>query len=246
MANVLIGSDPEVFLSQNGQIISAIGLIGGDKKAPVPVVDGALQEDNVLAEVNITPAASVGEFISRLRSVLNTLQNVTKSDIVIKPSHVFEKEYLMSIGGKAMTFGCEPDYCVYSGRNPRPSPYSCLRTAGGHIHVGSDDIDPVALVKTMDRLLALPSLFMDTDQQRRERYGKAGCYRLKPYGVEYRTLSNFWLQSEELMTWAYNTTIKAVEEHKKWNFDDDNLVVEAINTYNLDLANDLIHSYEVQ
>ena len=37
-------------------------------------------------------------------------------------------------------------------------------------------------------------------------YGKAGCIRVKPYGVEYRTLSNAWLNSEELMAWVFRAT----------------------------------------
>ena len=43
-------------------------------------------------------------------------------------------------------------------------------------------------------------------------YGKAGCIRYKPYGVEYRTLSNAWLKNEKLMRWAYRNTVKGVNE----------------------------------
>ncbi len=38
--------------------------------------------------------------------------------------------------------------------------------------------------------------------ERRENYGRAGEYRLKPYGIEYRTLSNFWLRSYQLMSFV--------------------------------------------
>jgi hypothetical protein len=43
-------------------------------------------------------------------------------------------------------------------------------------------------------------------------YGAAGAFRPKPYGVEYRVLSNAWLQSEELMAWVYRTTTKAITD----------------------------------
>ena len=58
----------------------------------------------------------------------------------------------------------------------------------------------------MDFFLGLPSLAYDNDKLRREMYGKAGCYRPKPYGVEYRTLSNAWLKSEKLMRWVFRNT----------------------------------------
>ena len=43
-------------------------------------------------------------------------------------------------------------------------------------------------------------------------YGKAGCLRYKPYGMEYRTLSNFWLNSKELMAWVYQQTVNGVSQ----------------------------------
>jgi hypothetical protein len=41
-------------------------------------------------------------------------------------------------------------------------------------------------------------------------YGQAGAFRIKPYGMEYRVLSNAWLQTPELMGWVYDNTIKAL------------------------------------
>src|SRR3546814_9474953 len=38
-------------------------------------------------------------------------------------------------------------------------------------------------------------------------YGAAGAFRTKPYGVEYRVLSNAWLKDSKLMSWVYKNTI---------------------------------------
>src|SRR3546814_7881426 len=38
-------------------------------------------------------------------------------------------------------------------------------------------------------------------------YGAAGAFRTKPYGVEYRVLSNAWLKDSNLMSWVYKNTI---------------------------------------
>jgi hypothetical protein len=67
------------------------------------------------------------------------------------------------------------------------------------------------LVKQLDCFLGLPSLLWDGDTARRKMYGAAGAFRPKPYGVEYRVLSNAWLLSEERMRFVYNQTVSAVD-----------------------------------
>lgn len=63
-----LGCDPECFLlDKDGNVVSAIGKIGGSKYEPKPVLENygkgfALQEDNVLLEYNIPPANSFDEF----------------------------------------------------------------------------------------------------------------------------------------------------------------------------------------
>ena len=63
----------------------------------------------------------------------------------------------------------------------------------------------------MDLFLGVPSVTLDSDTRRRELYGKAGAYRAKDYGVEYRTLSNFWIWKDSLKDWVYDQTQKAVD-----------------------------------
>ena len=93
-----------------------------------------------------------------------------------------------------------------------------MRTASGHVHIGwgkemTDHNEQArAAAVQMDFYLGLPSLFYDNDTRRRSMYGKAGCYRLKPYGVEYRTLSNAWLLSRERMAWVFNQVQEGMKQ----------------------------------
>lgn len=62
---------------------------------------------------------------------------------------------------------------------------------------------PDLVIPMMDILVGIPSVLIDRDPDARIRrlvYGKAGCFRWQPHGLEYRTLSNFWLRSYWLMS----------------------------------------------
>lgn len=220
LSNVTVGADPEVFVATNdGSITSAIGHVGGSKVFPRPVTDGGVQEDNVLAEFNINPAKSKMEFIHNMDSVMTDLKRILETNElqpIIIPSHRYTEEQLQSFGPNAMEFGCSSEWNAWTDRTlPKPKAEGhTLRTAGGHIHVGYDNphtLTNISLVKMLDYVIGLPSVLIDTDKQRRKLYGKAGSMRHKDYGVEYRTVSNFWLSSQELMSWVYDRTLWATQ-----------------------------------
>lgn len=227
MNKVLIGADPETFVGSGSRILSAIGHVGGTKESPRKVNLGALQEDNVLFEFNIDPAASLAEFQRNIRSVLSQGSDVLGlSGLSVIPkvsSHRYQEDELRSFGESAFVFGCEPDFNAWtSDMNGKPKASDPgLRTAGGHIHIGYSHLESPSmelnyqLVQMCDILLGLPSVLMDNDDERRELYGKAGSLRHKMYGVEYRTLSNFWIFSDELMGWAYESAVAAYEQRAK-------------------------------
>jgi hypothetical protein len=55
---------------------------------------------------------------------------------------------------------------------------------------------PLQTIKFIDLFTAIPSVLLDPGESgkaRRELYGKAGAFRYTPYGLEYRTLSNYWM-----------------------------------------------------
>lgn len=223
MSGILVGCDPEVFVRQGGVFKSAHGLIKGDKKNPQVVPHGAVQVDGMALEFNINPAATEEEFVFNVQDVFNTMcRMVPGYEVVATPVADFDPAYLKAQPKEALELGCDPDYNAWSGKvNPRPDGDRPMRTASGHVHVGwtngeqTDDANHVGrcnmLIKELDFYLGLPSLFYDGDIRRREMYGKAGACRYKPYGVEYRTLSNAWLTSKERMAWVFRATQAAVQ-----------------------------------
>lgn len=219
----LIGADPEFFIKKKyGGYASAVGLIGGSKWEPKKIdEDGhAILEDNVAVEFNIKPASSFDEFRSSIHKVLDHIRGILPGYEFSKESAVsFPQEELMT--PEAQMFGCEPDFdawreCV----NEKPcAEDKNLRSAGGHIHVGSALAinNPIAVIRAMDLFLGVPSTQLDAGTLRRELYGKAGCFRAKSYGAEYRTLSNFWIFDDSLIQWAFDGTQRALEFVEKGN-----------------------------
>lgn len=212
------GADPELFLKNTaGKLISSVGLIGGTKEAPMPIGRGcAVQEDNVSVEFNIPPCHSAQEFIDSIQYNLEYLREKAASmdlELTIQPSGVFDGDQLTTEA--AMTFGCEPDFNAWTGgrQNPKPTaPNPNLRSAGGHIHIAvPDGVDIIEVVKAMDLYVGCMMLEFDHDEDRRQLYGKAGAFRKKDYGVEYRTASNAWIASDDRIQWAWDQTEKAVD-----------------------------------
>jgi hypothetical protein len=223
MSKILIGCDPEIFVKQGGSFVSAHGLIPGDKKNPHKVEKGAVQVDGMALEFNIDPAESEKQFVENVNTVLATLKAmVPQYELAPVPVADFALEYIASQPAEARELGCDPDFCAYrDGPNPRPDNQLPMRTASGHVHVGWTDFQDIhtamadakskAAAKQLDIVLGLPSMFYDEDTRRRSMYGKGGCYRRKPYGMEYRTLSNAWLLTDERKAWVFRNAKKAME-----------------------------------
>jgi len=240
-----IACDPEVFLFDGKQIVSAIGKLGTKKCGDV-----AVEEDNVLAEFQIEPTTYRGTFVERVGKGIQAIKDVSGMDIRIQSSHTFTKEYLKSLSPKAFVFGCSTDRNAYTEAvNPKPNPYTNLRCGGGHLHI---DVHKkrreqrVMIVKLLDLYLGVPSVLLDSDRARRRLYGKAGAYRPKQYGLEYRTLSNFWLRSDKLIGWVFDQTEKALETSTYVNCIPYAQVRRCIDTSDRGLAQKLIHRQGIQ
>jgi hypothetical protein len=235
MVEILVGADPEVFVKKDNKFVSGYNLIPGTKVNPHKVKDGAVQVDGMALEFNIAPAKNADEFVHNIESVLLQLKSmVPEYDLAISSVADFDKKYIEDQPKEAKELGCDPDFNAYTLQaNPRPNGEVAFRTAAGHVHIGFGDFpeyksanhmeDCSVLVKQLDMLLGVPSVLFDKEgSRRRNLYGKAGAFRPKPYGVEYRVLSNKWLESKELMKFVYKQAIRAVEDtmnNKLWYLD---------------------------
>lgn len=226
--NITIGCDPELFVTQAGKFRSAWGLIPGTKEKPHPVKDGAVQVDGMALEFNIDPVRTADDFVSKINSVMGQMKEMIPADydFAVVPSAKFNGNHFRIQPEEAKELGCTPDFNAYTMReNEKPDNKTTMRTAAGHIHIGflpeGQEVDPnsdehmtrcATLVKQLDFYLGLPSIAFDKDKQRRKMYGAGGCFRPKPYGVEYRVLSNAWLLSEDRMRFVFDNTIRAVND----------------------------------
>lgn len=220
--NIKVGADPELFLVDKfGELRSAIGRIGGTKWEPRKLDDkgSAVQEDNVAVEFNIPPAGTKHEFLNSIGEMLQYLHNYVKHQglsLNIVPAGIFLDEELFD--PKALEFGCDPDFNVWlRAENPKPElpkELTNLRSCGGHIHVSWDNPkmqEQEGLIMAMDVFVGCLSIQYDGDTLRRRLYGRAGAFRFKDYGVEYRTLSNFWLREPSMVEWVYDQTHHALD-----------------------------------
>lgn len=224
--NVTIGCDPEFFLRKMYKPVSAhefLPVFGG-KYNPLKVDGGAVQVDGTAIEFNIDPASTSTEFVHNIEKVKNYLRDSISKEYEFKfePVQLYDKDTFDKIPEEAKELGCEPDFDAYTlAANPKPDVTSTMRTASGHIHIGwTNDIDVssadaradcAALVKQLDAVLYPASLTWDTDTNRRKMYGAPGAFRPKPYGVEYRVLSNAWLKHKRIQEWIFEATTKAFE-----------------------------------
>jgi hypothetical protein len=251
-----IGADPELFAQDaTGVLRSCIGIIGGTKEEPRWLDDHkslGVQEDNVAAEYCFSPCYNEEQFVQAIQLGQAAIQSLlgTKNLVISnKASHSFMPEELEH--PMAQVFGCDPDFNAWELRqNDKPVVGDKnFRTCGGHIHVGvvgcDSPMEQVRLTKLMDLHLGLWSVIEDPDTQRRALYGAAGCFRPKPYGIEYRSLSNYWIFSKLHSRSIYNRTSKAVGAFFKGDNVEEERIKLAINTCDRQLAHSLIQSYGI-
>lgn len=257
---ISLGADPELFLiDANGAYIASCGLIGGTKMAPMPLEIGdgfAVQEDNVALEYNIPASRSKQEFTNNIAIAMEYLGNMvrTKGLAFANTSAVsFPDEQLWHPASRE--FGCDPDFDAWNDgkANPRPSATDKnLRTCGGHVHIGhrfKTREEVLQFIKMQDLFTCVPSVLLDpAGALRRELYGNPGAFRFKPYGCEYRSLSNFWTLSPTLTDWVWDATSAAMTAWQNSTINVDELadtIQTTIKSNDRDSATRLINTYNL-
>jgi len=264
--NITLGSDPEYFVKHipTNTIVSGIGFVGGTKNEPL-ILDNETgitrTEDCTLAEFQFPPVTSKEDWLYMFKKLVQKgNEHLGQYDmcLVTGSSHIYDDAELLH--PMARTFGCSPSTNAWT----KETQYSCgpeeagnLRSAGAHIHIGTtSDIsedDAYNLIRVLDVFLGVPSVLIDTDTQRRKLYGKAGECRFRVIkGVivmEYRTLGGNMLESEELIGWIYDQTMKAIEYYNTEGVEKVNAfreeIIDCIDNVKENLAKDLMSIFNL-
>lgn len=261
--NFTFGSDPEFFLHNGERICSAIAYLPSDDEDKKKIIDNyAFYHDNVLAECTLPPAHSKQETVKIIRQGLQHLTDLTGLTISDLPSAHLHPDELDN--EEAQRINCHAEFCAYMqeqvSKNEHMFKNSSLRTAGGHIHLGSplilEDSNLYITIYLLDLFLGIPSLMLDNTAEsktRRTFYGHAGRFRQCEYGVEYRTLSNFWLTAPALVELIYDIcqfTMDFLEEGRwkeLWNIDTEKLnSIEAWSDVNFHQRQCYAANYDVE
>jgi len=227
--NVYLGSDPEFFFKRDDKVIGSEALIPADGeyylgKTYVPYgsqKNPRFVRDGVQVELNPMYYTCRGSMGNEFRNAFLHLQKMLKAEPKIKAcfsrSVRILKSELMKLDPKNQVFGCMPSKNAYGEDNSMylasvdATKYR-IRSAGGHIHISpySDPAldkmikeHPEVLVKLLDIVVGNTCVMIDREpgnKIRRKLYGRAGEYRTPKHGVEYRVLSNFWLEACQLMS----------------------------------------------
>lgn len=214
---ITIGCDPEFFLKFKDMFVPAyITGISGSKKEPTKLnTGGAVQVDGMALEFNIPPVTNGKDFYDLTKETLFEIRKMVDKDLefVFVPEATFPQVDFDATPAQYKELGCDPDYDAWANglekTPPEGSGNKPFRTAGGHLHFGWIDMggmhdfdcrDPRHIYDCNYLIKGLEQsdyYFVEHERAiwsgRARLYGSVGSYRPKPYGVEWRTPSNMWL-----------------------------------------------------
>jgi hypothetical protein len=209
-SSITIGADPEFFLFHKGKPVPAYksGITGTKDKPQQLKGGGAVQIDGMALEFNIKPQVNGASFYKAICDTLAEIRDMVDPSLEFRfiPEVTFDLEDFKATPDQYKELGCDPDFDAYKKSKEKAPPASAandtFRCAGGHIHFGW--LDPTPKFNPMDSnhlhdcewiINALESLRPSSSKFRKRvaLYGSRGSYRPKPYGLEWRSPSNEWL-----------------------------------------------------
>jgi hypothetical protein len=236
----MYGCDPEFFFTKSGRIIGSEKIIPKEGLNYTPNefkrADGrhtAKEEtkskiiiDGIQAELNPRPNTCRANLGNEIACCFRKIkEEILKKDKDLKCNFgqgvEISQEEMDSLSEQSKQFGCMPSQNTYVKKPTikiKDASKYMFRSAGGHIHIGTDRLEPEhkeiiknpkKIIPLLDLIVGNTCVLIDRDPgniERRKNYGKAGEYRLPKHGLEYRTLSNFWLQSYPLMSFVFGLT----------------------------------------
>ena len=217
-----LGCDPEIFVSYEvGKVRKRRVVVGSEAILPPNdpkrtaarlVRDGVqveLHPDYSWCRANLSN--SIQACFRQLDVAVKRASRARQLDLKVDFRSVvrLSKGDLAKMSPETRQLGCQPSKNVYGRKHiQKDGTKYLIRSAAGHIHLGSEaltkgKIDHEKLIKIMDVLVGNTAVMIDRDplaSERRKVYGRAGEWRPQPHGIEYRTLSNFWLHNYRLMS----------------------------------------------
>lgn len=260
---VRFGTDPEAFFQNPRGFI-----IGSELVIPEVLKSkhGEIVRDGVQLEIHVRPEFSREKLAKNIGNAFRTLNNHLYkrndgSKLNLKAVVRVTQGQLNRLSDKSRELGCAPSENIYDEKaaiGVNPKTYK-VRSAGGHVHLELPEKlmgEYKRVIRACDVLVGNQAVLFDREPLqalRRRVYGRAGECRPQKYGVEYRTLSNFWLRSDPLVSFVLGMARNAVRviatsegvtrKGEAWNaekamFDYINIpnIIKAINKNDFDLA----------
>lgn len=220
-----MGCDPELFIRKDGKLVESSKLIKEDIEVESR---GKVVKDGIQIELNPLNNHCRETLRNNIAYCLKTLKDVAGEkgfELDWSPVVELTEEEMDEVSAEGKRFGCKPSYNVYLPKGNRESEITVdpkeyrFRSAGGHLHLGikgywnKEDEKKVLeknfdeTIKLLDYIVGNTCVMFEADEplikERRRVYGKAGEYRTPKYGIEYRTLSNFWMKDYKLMSMVF-------------------------------------------
>jgi hypothetical protein len=204
----------------------------GTKQCPIDVGIGQIHPDNVWMEAATTPHQRASDVIMNIESLRNHLQSLTDMpnygyDYVELPMDMIGRDITPFLWRQSREFGCSPDkqYGEWRGDplpggGTRPPAFvkgRALREAGTHIHmqlrpnVRGNEAYVMSFLENYEQEIS-PLLRWDHATEE-PWYRQRGVYRMKEYGVEYRSLGASVLNTVDSMYTLFGITEAFLNDH---------------------------------